>query len=55
MDYGLLALALVILVIGYLLDVAALVTVGWLLLVVGAVLAVLALAGRSVFRSRRRP
>ena len=53
-DYALLVLGLVLLVVGYVAGIGVLVTLGWIGVGVGLLLAILALAGRSPFRSRTR-
>lgn len=53
-DYGVLLAAIVLLVLGYVLEVGILITLGWIALVIGAILLILGLAGRSPFKSRRR-
>lgn len=41
-------LAIILLVVGYVLPLSILVTIGWILLIVGVVLAVLGATGRAV-------
>lgn len=53
-DYAVLAIALVLLVLGYVLGIGILVTLGWIALAVGVILVALALAGHSVFSRRGR-
>jgi hypothetical protein len=53
-DYAVLAIAVVLLVLGYVLGIGILVTLGWIALVIGLVLVALALAGRSAFNRRGR-